>query len=179
MRVFKRGCKGFTLTEIMVVTTIITLIIGISLPNFLRMKANASQTAAIKTLRTLDTAFQQFWQDQTPHCYPTSLAELASVPAALGAPPYVDTRITDDSIYQGYYFSVVTPDAYTYSIQATPINPTISGENIYAVTQGGTVLVCYGPSTLTGFIDPGGSGKEARRFLPDGHPKSSGEIPSK
>ena len=170
--------KGFTLTEIMVVTAIITLIIGIAVPNLLRMKASASQTAAIKTLRTLNTAFSEFWQDQTPHRYPTTLAELASIPADQGAPAYVDSRVTDDNRYQGYYFSVVTPDAYTYSIQATPVNSDLTGNTIYAVTEAGTILVCHGGDTVAGFLDLFGSGQESPKTMPPGHPRNTGEVPS-
>ena len=186
MSIYRREHKGFTLTEIMVVTTIITLIIGVAVPNFLRMKASASQTAAIKALRTLSSAFEEFWMDQNPHHYPTNLQELDAIPGVQGSPQYVDSRITDNNRYQGYYFSVVTPDTETYSIQATPINTTLSGSIIYAVATSGTIsggiLVCPGGNTGYGFSelttdmapDPD---PDKKFYLPTGHPKTSGEIP--
>ena len=186
MSIYRKRHRGFTLTEIMVVTAIVTLIIGIALPNFVRMKASASQAAAIKGLRTLSTAFEEFWQDQTPHRYPRNLTELDTIPGIQGSPEYADSRITDDSRYQGYYFSVVTPDAYTYSIQATPINPEISGEPIYAVTTSGTIsggiLVCPGGNTGQGFselaADAAPNPDPDKKFhLPAGHPRTSAEVP--
>ena len=144
MRNYKRNHKGFTLTEIMVVVAIITLIIGIAAPNFLRMKASASESAVIKAMRTLNTAFEEFWQDQTPHRYPTSLSELDSIPAIQGSPEYVDSRLTSGNTYAGYQFGVETPDNYTYTITATPVNEAVSGSTVYSITQSGEITVTQG-----------------------------------
>jgi len=164
----------------MVVITIIALVIGIALPNYLRMKADASQAAAIKALRTLGEVFEEFWIDQNPHRYPADLGELDAVPAVQGAPKYIAETIPQNKVYQGYYFSVVTPDTQSYSIQATPINPNVTGLEIYAIaTSGGissAILVCPSGNTLNNFKELTSDAAPSISIHP-GHPHNSGEIP--
>ncbi len=161
---YKRNHKGFTLTEIMVVVAIITLILGIAVPNFLRMKSNASEGAVIKALRTLNTAFEEFWQDQLPHRYPTSLSELDSIPAIQGSPEYADSRLTSGNSYEGYQFGVSTPNNYAYTITATPVNPAVSGSTIYSISQSAEIVITQGGG------EEAGSGVEKGPGTNDGGP---------
>ena len=183
MSVFRQGTKGFTLTEIMVVTAIITLILGIALPNFTRMKANASEAAVMRALTTLSTAFEEFWQDQTPHRYPRNLAELDSIPAVQGSPEYVSENLSRRPKYQGYYFSAVSPSANTYSIQATPTNPTVSGPAIYAIGSdsnipSGAIIVCPSGNTEGKFKLLANPKPACTIEIHEGHPKDFVEIPA-
>src|ERR1700733_7273572 len=51
---------GFTLVEIMIVVAIIGLLATIAIPNFVRARLKAQQTACINNLRAIDGAKQQW-----------------------------------------------------------------------------------------------------------------------
>jgi prepilin-type N-terminal cleavage/methylation domain-containing protein len=61
--------KGFTLVEIMIVVAIIALLAAVSIPNFLRVRVNANEVAAINSLKTLGTAMESFRFTRNPPSY--------------------------------------------------------------------------------------------------------------
>ena len=48
--------KGFSLIELLIVVAIILIIAAIAIPNLLRAKIAANQSAAVGTLRTISSA---------------------------------------------------------------------------------------------------------------------------
>ncbi len=55
----KNGLGGFTLVEIMIVIAIIGLLCAITIPNYVRARANSQANACINNMRQIDTAVQQ------------------------------------------------------------------------------------------------------------------------
>jgi prepilin-type N-terminal cleavage/methylation domain-containing protein len=55
-----RKSKGFTLVEIMIVITIISILLGIAIPNFLNSREKAKSRSCIENLHMLNTAKEQF-----------------------------------------------------------------------------------------------------------------------
>ncbi|MFH1478874.1 MAG: type II secretion system protein, partial [Candidatus Omnitrophota bacterium] len=80
-----RTKAGFTLVEIMIVVAIISLLAAIAIPNLLRARHNANETAAIGAIRTISTACESFRSAQTPTTYPATLGALSGA-----LPPYID-----------------------------------------------------------------------------------------
>jgi prepilin-type N-terminal cleavage/methylation domain-containing protein len=60
------GRAGFTLVEIMVVTTIIGLFVAIAIPNFIIARSNAQTKTCINNLRQIDSAKQQWAIEASP-----------------------------------------------------------------------------------------------------------------
>ena len=56
--------SGFTLTEIMIVVTLVGMLASIALPNFIRSRATAHTNACISNLREIDEAIQQWAMEE-------------------------------------------------------------------------------------------------------------------
>jgi prepilin-type N-terminal cleavage/methylation domain-containing protein len=54
-----RGQTGFTLVELMIVATVVSIVAGIAVPNLLSSRAIANERAVVASLRTLATAQTQ------------------------------------------------------------------------------------------------------------------------
>ena len=120
--------KGFTLVEIMIVVAIVALLAAIAIPNLLRAKVNANESAAQSTLNVLATAAESYASANAGN-YPVSVAAmLAETPPYLNE-NYVGTR-------QGYIFAAVTQDATGYCFSARPITVGTTGNRTYSVRTG-------------------------------------------
>ena len=154
-----RKAKGFTLVEIMIVVAIIALIAAIAIPNLLRARHNANETAAIGNMKTLVDSLESFRANQAPTTYPGAGVISGVVPVSnlLGlantVPPYIDAVLAAGT-RQGYTFTytpglvrVVTINgvnfnAYdTYTLVVNPITPGTTGTRGFFVDETGVIRV--------------------------------------
>ena len=126
--------KGFTLVEIMIVVAIIALLAAIAIPNLLRARLNANESAAQGALKTVATA--QISYRTTMPTYGTLV--LLGAPAA--GPAYIDGTLAAGA-KQGYTFAQTDIAATTFHCSAVPITAGTSGVSSYCVTEDGVVRV--------------------------------------
>ena len=119
--------KGFTLVEIMIVVAIIALLAAIAIPNLLRARLNANDSAAKATLQALATAFESF--AAANGVYPASIANLTNA-----TPPYLNEDLTNGT-FHGYNFTCAN-NTTSYNCSAAPVTCNVSGSKNYSVSTG-------------------------------------------
>lgn len=135
--------EGFSLIELLIVVAIILVIAAIAIPNFLHSKMAANQSSAVGSLRSLNTACVSY--DTSYGQFPTSLADLGPV-AAGSAPTSTSADLIDAVLVSGsksgYTFVYSAGSAnQSYSITATPIIPSSTGQNMYFTDQSDVIRV--------------------------------------
>jgi type IV pilus assembly protein PilA len=142
-----RNKKGFSLLELLIVVAIILIIATIAIPSLLRSRQAANESAAVATLRTLNTA-EVTYSSAGGGGYGT-MAQL------------VGAGLVDSSLQatkSGYYFTVqISANLLDYTVFATAAS-TNGGRFDYYTTP--DYLIRY--STVTSRAPAGLSGEPVR-----------------
>ena len=144
----KKGSKGFSLIELLIVVAIILIIAAIAIPNLLRSRIAANQASAVGSLRTLNTA--EITYSSTYNVgFSQTLTYLGPNGVAAGANPTSTAAGLIDNILamgskSGYSFtyspgaSDSTGRINTYAFTAVPISSS-TGTNYYYTDQSGVI----------------------------------------
>jgi prepilin-type N-terminal cleavage/methylation domain-containing protein len=146
----QRKEKGFSLIELLIVVAIILIIASIAIPNLLAAKRQTNETAAVATIRTINTA-------QISYNSTYQNAGFASTLAALGGsscnPPSATSACLIDSQTatgkkNGYTITLVggnsTPNA-SYQLIASPDVPNQTGVRYFCSSADGVPRVSMSP----------------------------------
>ena len=154
-----RFIRGFTLVEIMIVVAIIALLAAIAIPNVLRGRATANETACIGNVRALISSLEMYrsvYQQyvDTAGNWTARMAGGVGTPIvpAYCPPSFCQLAMdgtTANARVQGFKY-LYTPGGQTYTIRAVPDVQGSTGTRTFFGDQSGQVFHCSGIGTSTG-----------------------------
>jgi type IV pilus assembly protein PilA len=130
----KRGLRGFSLIELLIVISIILIILAIALPRFNKATMASREMAAQATVRTLHAAEAQYYS--TYGKYPESLSQLGKPTSGASTAAAADLVGTDlaKGEKQGYKYTIQTTPT-GYSINADPVAYNNTGSRTFFSDQ--------------------------------------------
>ena len=152
--------RGFTLVEIMIVVAIIALLAAIAIPNVLRGRTTANESAAIGNLRALVSSLEMARSVNSAYPQPDGAAFVVAMYGAGGVPagcaaaivPIPDfgppsfCRNLDGSVanalVQGYLYTYASPAGTTYTLNATPQTVNNTGTRSFLANETGLIRHC-------------------------------------
>ena len=143
--------RGFTLVEIMIVVAIIALLAAIAIPNVLRGRTTANETAAVGNLRALVSSLEMF--RSVNQVYPLTAnwtANMYTTPNPDFGPPSfaANTMVgaNPGSLTQGYLYTFTGPaGGATYTLLAAPQTVGTTGTRTFLANESGLIRHCSNP----------------------------------
>ena len=135
-----RKQKGFSLIELLIVVAIILIIAAIAIPNLLRARISANESAAAGAVRTITTAEIQYQSAYPTTGYAAALSNLGPPAAGCVTPSSTTGCLIDSSLAGGtkggYAFTAAAaggPPTVTFQEGGKPLSPSTGNRSFCAV----------------------------------------------
>ncbi|MGB9123699.1 MAG: prepilin-type N-terminal cleavage/methylation domain-containing protein [Candidatus Angelobacter sp.] len=147
-----RKQKGFSLIELLIVVAIILIIAAIAIPNLLRARISANDSAAAATIRTINTAEVTYQTSYSGAGYAPALTNLGPDAAGCVTPNSVTACLLDNLV--GCAAATCPKGGYNYFLQSTvavtPIPDYTASASPIATTTGSRNF-CSNPDAVVRF----------------------------
>jgi len=149
---------GFSLIELLIVIAVIMIIAALAIPQLLRAKMSANESAAASALRTLATQEANYDSAWNSGYSPTLAAMGPPLPGNPPSPSNADLidQVFASGIRGGYQFLYTplipsgSPTVTGYTVNANPISPGITGDSYFYLDQSNVIRQNYGsPASVT------------------------------
>ena len=149
--------RGFSLIELLIVVAIMLIIMGIAIPNFMRSRERANETAALSNVRNITTA-NVVYQTTYNIGYAAALVNLGGngITSTSTAADLLDSVLAAGSKSgYSYSYSATSVDAQgnviTFSLNADPLTPGITGDKHFYTDQ--TNVIRFNTTTVASKTD--------------------------
>src|SRR5271169_1050597 len=153
-----RKQKGFSLIELLIVVAIILIIAAIAIPNLLRARISANESAAVGALRTLNTAQVSYNSTYPSVGFASAITNLAGTSCASTAPTSTGACLIDSALgngtKSGYLFTlsgVTGTPAAAYQVVASPVGPNQTGVRYFCSFA--DAVIRFDPANLISTCD--------------------------
>ncbi|MEO6829691.1 MAG: type II secretion system protein [Acidobacteriaceae bacterium] len=142
---------GFTLMELLIVMSVILILMAVAIPNYMNMRSQANETAAMEELRTLNSAEIQYQTNYPGNGFSCNLAQLGGDPKTGAPSPQGAQLIPSDlasGFKSGYLFALTNctkvtvnnADVYTsFEVTAVPQAVGKTGHRGFCMDQTGEI----------------------------------------
>lgn len=139
--------QGFSLIELLIVVAIILIIAAIAIPNLLKARMAANESAAVSSIHAINTAEIAYASMFPAIGFSAALTDLGqggggSCPGTAAASCFIDDALASGT-KSGYSFTYIQDGSSTpslgYQIKADPVTRSVSGQRSFYSDQSNVI----------------------------------------